>query len=111
VIEEVVEITTEAQVFSLPLVAQVGDGGSDDLPPESPERRPSSKASHLRSEVTQASAAMAQPEYDGEDDNNQGGLLAGHPDVQEPQIPAEVEYVPHDLDAMTLSDLKKQQAV
>ena len=100
VIEEVVEITTEAQIFRLLLVAQVGDGGGDAAAPVSPSR-PASRPSQLRSEVTQASAAMAQPE-DAEDK----GLLAGHPGVKLPEVPKEVEYVPQDLDAMTLSQVK-----
>lgn len=58
VIDDVVEITTEAQIFSLPLLAQVGDGGEDE-PVPSPGPAESKAAASLRSEVTQASAAMA----------------------------------------------------
>ena len=105
IIEEIVEITTEAQVFSLPLVAQIGDGGDDDEPVPSPSRRVSSKAAHLRAEVTQASAAMAQPDAE---DVVEGGLLAGHPDIQMPEVPTEVEYVKQDLEAISLEQLKTE---
>lgn len=54
------EITSEAQIFSLPLLAQVGDGG-DDEPVPSPSAGESKAAASLRSEVSQASAAMAIP--------------------------------------------------
>jgi hypothetical protein len=59
VIDDVVEITSEAQIFSLPLLAQVGDGGDDEPVPSPGPAKESKAAASLRSEVTQASAAMA----------------------------------------------------
>lgn len=53
------EITSEAQIFSLPLLAQVGDGGDDEPVPSPGAVNESKAAASLRSEVTQASAAMA----------------------------------------------------
>lgn len=98
VIDDIVEITSEAQIFSLPLLAQVGDGGGDE-PVPSPTANESKAAASLRSEVTQASAAMAVATKDD--------LVEGT-GVARPAVPEEVEWVPKDVDAMTLDELKDQ---
>ena len=135
VIDDIVEITSEAQIFSLPLLAQVGDGGGDE-PVPSPTANESKAAASLRSEVTQASAAMAVATkvraktaaaaaaantasvpaaalfadrhvavssfFATQDDLVEGTGVA------RPAVPEEVEWVPKDVDAMTLDELKDQ---
>jgi hypothetical protein len=97
-IDDMVQFTSEAQIFSLPLLAQVGDGGGDEQVP-SPSMNESKKAASLRNEVTQASAAMA----------TKDDLVEGT-GIGRPAVPEEVEWVPKDVDAMTLDELKAQAA-
>lgn len=130
VIDDVVEITSEAQIFSLPLLAQVGDGGDDDPVPSLGAANQSKKPATLRAEVTQASAAMAVATKVRADSAMaslqclhdvlprsvyllcvllQDDLVEGT-GVERPSVPDEVEWVPKDVDAMTLEELKEQAA-
>lgn len=140
VIDDIVEITSEAQIFSLPLLAQVGDGGGDE-PVPSPTANESKAAASLRSEVTQASAAMAvatkvraktaaaaaaaantasasasvpAAAFFADRHVAVSSFFAAQDDLVEgtgvarPAVPEEVEWVPKDVDAMTLDELKDQ---
>ena len=142
VIDDIVEITSEAQIFSLPLLAQVGDGGGDE-PVPSPTANESKAAASLRSEVTQASAAMAvatkvraktaaaktantavisaaasasvpAAAFFADRHVAVSSFFATQDDLVEgtgvarPAVPEEVEWVPKDVDAMTLDELKDQ---